>query len=310
MLPDGRGYEEIAIRHGDEYFFYAERYNGGRLVVTEVRPGPAPEDERTVPPMLETPYTVYYRHLAELVKNPRFVFNVSPVDGKDPSERVRVTFNYDWKGESVPRIREGWIDLCPRADWAVQEFLIKVPSGILIRRKIQYGEGSGPQKPLVEVRTSYLGLDGKAEGDHDVGRFKKQSLSPKPDEFYSFSAVGFPELNTRNFGSRGAELEVQPKTVSLLLAPDEERQVEIQISNHSPTSCSVVGGTFGCSREFYIGNVSLPVDVPPGATTSAILSVGHQKTPGSFSSEFVFYTSSSDQPTISVTVKIEVSKPR
>jgi hypothetical protein len=201
-LPDGRRYEEIAIRHGDEYFFSAERYNDGPLVVTEVRPGPAPEDERTVPPILEAPYTVYYRNLAELVKNPRFVFDVSAVDGKVPKERVRVTFTYDWKGEKLPRIREGWIELCPREDWAVHEFLIKDPRGNIIGRKTQFGDGSGPQKPLVEVRTSYLGFDGKAEGDHQVARFKKQTPSQKPDEFFSLSAVGLPELNLGNDCSR------------------------------------------------------------------------------------------------------------
>lgn len=203
VLPDGRRYEEVAIQHGDEYRFYAERYNDGPLVVTEVRPGPPGEDERTVPPALEAPYTVYYRHLAELVKNPRFVFDVSPVDGEDPSERVRVTFRYDTKGEKIPRIREGWIDLCPREDWAVQEFLIKDPNGICIGRKIQYGERSGSQKPLVEVRTSYLGSDGKTEGDQTLVRFKKQASSQKPDEFYSFSAVGLPELNIGRHKSRG-----------------------------------------------------------------------------------------------------------
>ena len=144
--------------------------------------------------MMEAPYTVYYRNLAELVKNPRFVFDVTAVDGKDHSERVRVTFSYDWKGEEIPRIREGWIELCPREDWAVQEFLIKESHGVFIGRKIQYGDGSGPQKPLVEVRTSYLGLDGKAQGDQTVARFKKQTPSQKPDEFFSFSAVGLPEL--------------------------------------------------------------------------------------------------------------------
>ena len=140
-LPDGRRYEEIAIRHGDEYFFYAERYNDGRLVVTDFRPGPAAEDERTVPPVLEAPYTVYYWYLAELVKNPRFVFDVSAVDGKDPSERVRVTFRYDSKGEKIQHIREGWIDLCPRDDWAVQEFLIKHPRGIFMGRRINTATG-------------------------------------------------------------------------------------------------------------------------------------------------------------------------
>src|SRR5262249_18495090 len=106
-MPDGRKYEEIAIRRGDRYFFTAERYDGGGLKVTDFRPGPAPEDERTVPPVLEAPYTVYYRDLAELVKNPRFAFDVSGVDGKDRSERVRLTFKYDPKGEKIPRILEG-----------------------------------------------------------------------------------------------------------------------------------------------------------------------------------------------------------
>ena len=201
-LADGRKYEEIAIRRGDRYFFTAERYDDGQLAVTEVRPGPAPEDERTVPPVLEAPYTVYYRDLAELVKNPRFVFDVSAVDGKDPSERVRLTFKYDPKGEKIPRILDGWIELCPRDDWAVQEFLIKNPKGTFIGRRIQYSDGIGPQKPLVQVITSYLGLDGKAQGDQSIALFKKQLPSQKPDEFFSCSAVGLPEPEPGNDGSR------------------------------------------------------------------------------------------------------------
>ena len=227
-VPDGRKYEEIAIRRGDRYFFTAERYDGGQLVVTEVRPGPAPEDERTVPPVLEAPYTVYYRDLAELVKNPRFVFDVSAVDGKDPSERVRLTFKYDPKGEQIPRILEGWIDLCPREDWAVQEFLIKNPKGTFIGRKIQYGDGIGPQRPLVQVITSYLGLDGKAQGDQSVAIFKKQMPSQKPDEFFSFSAVGLPEPELGNDGSRCSSNEVQPKPMSLLLSPGESSQARMK----------------------------------------------------------------------------------
>lgn len=203
VLPDGRRYEEIAIQRGDKYRFYAERYNDDRLVVTDVRPGPPGEGERTVPPVTEAPYTVYYRHLTELVKNPRFVFDVSAVVGKDPSERVRVTFLYDTKGEKIPRIREGWVELCPREDWAVQEFLIKDPNGNYIGRKIRYGEGSGPQKPLVEVRTSYLGPGGNTEGDQTLVRFKKQVPSQEPDEFYSSSAVGLPEFNFAGEKSRG-----------------------------------------------------------------------------------------------------------
>ena len=142
-------------------------------------------------------------------------------------------------------IREGWIDLCPRDDWAVQEFLIKHPRGIFIGRRIQYGDGTGPQKPLVEVMTSYLGLDGKAVGDQDVARFKRQTSEQKPDEFYSFSAVGLPSIRLEGLrdGTFPSLIEVQPKTVNLLLSPDEVRQVEFQISNHSPTNCSVVGGT-------------------------------------------------------------------
>ena len=201
-LPDGRRFEEVAIRHGDEYYFTAERYNDGPLIVTGVRPGPADDSERTVPPQLEAPYTVYYRYLAELVKNPRFRFDVSAVDGKETSERVRITFTYDWKGEQSPRLREGWIELCPRDDWSVQEFLIKESHGVLIHTKIQYGEGSGPQRPLVEVSTSYLGEDGKAKGDQTLARFKKQALSDEPDEFYSFSAVGLPELNMSSHRAR------------------------------------------------------------------------------------------------------------
>ena len=220
-LPDGRKYEEIAIRRGDRYFFTAERDDEGQLVVTEIRPGPAPEDERTVPPVLEAPYTVYYRDLAELVKNPRFVFDVSAVDGKDPSERVRLTFKYDPKGEKIPRILEGWIELCPRDDWAVQEFLIKNPKGTFIGRRIQYGDGIGPQKPLVHVITSYLGLDGKAQGDQSVALFKKQMPSQKPDEFFSFSAVGLPEPEPGKDGAQCGSIAVQPKTMSLLLSPGE-----------------------------------------------------------------------------------------
>lgn len=105
-------------------------------------------------------------------------------------------------------------------------------------------------------------------------------------------------------------VEVQPKSISLQLSPDEARQVEFQISNHSSTTCSVVGGTLGCSPDVCIDNVSLPVDVPPGATRSAIVSVGHVKSPGSFSREFVLYTSSSDRPRIGVRINIEVPKPR
>jgi hypothetical protein len=194
VMPDGRKYEEIAIRHGDAYYFTAERYDDSPLLVTEARPGPASFGERTVPPMMEAPYTVYYKELTELVKNPGFVFDVTAMEGKEPIERVRVTFRYDSKGDKVPRIREGWIELCPRDDWAVQEFLIKAPDGAFIRRTIQYGGGSGPQKPLVEVRTRYLGLDGKTEGDETLGRFKNQVPLDKHDEFYSFSAVGLPEL--------------------------------------------------------------------------------------------------------------------
>ncbi len=222
-LPDGRRYEEIAIRRGDRYFFYAERYDDGQLNVTEVRPGPAPEDERTVPPVLEAPYTVYYRDLAELVKNPRFVFDVAAVDGKDPSERVRLTFKYDPKGEQIPRILEGWVELCPRDDWAVSEFLIKQPKGNFIGRKIQYGDGSGPQKPLVQVITSYLGVDGKAQGDQSVALFKKQLPSQKPDEFFSFSAVGLPEPELGEDESRCGSIDVQPKTMSLLSPGESSR---------------------------------------------------------------------------------------
>jgi hypothetical protein len=212
-LPDGRKYEEIAIRRGDRYFFTAERYDDGQLVVTEVRPGPAPGDERTVPPVLEAPYTVYYRNLAELVKNPRFTFDVSAVDGKDPSERVRLTFKYDPKGEQIPRILEGWIELSPLQDWAVQEFLIKNPKGSFIGRRIQYGNGIGPQKPLVQVITSYLGLDGKSQGDQSVALFKKQMASQKPDEFFSFTAVGLSEPEPADDGTRCGLIEVRPKTI-------------------------------------------------------------------------------------------------
>jgi len=105
-------------------------------------------------------------------------------------------------------------------------------------------------------------------------------------------------------------IEVRPRTISLLLSPDEVRRVELQISNHSPTNCSIVGGTLGCFPEFCIENVSLPVDVPPGATKSVFVSVGHQKPPGSFSKEFLLYTSSIDQPRIRVRINIEVSEPR
>ena len=90
-------------------FLVPERFNGGPLFVTEVRPDRA-EDERTVPPILEAPYTVYYRSLAELVKNPRFVFEVSAVAGKVPKERVRVTFTYDWNGEKVPPSEKGGLN--------------------------------------------------------------------------------------------------------------------------------------------------------------------------------------------------------
>lgn len=129
ILDDGRKYEEIAIRNGDRYYFTAERYDDGQLVVTEVRQGPAAKNERTVPPILEAPYTVYYRYLSDLIKNPRFVFNVSTVNGQDPSDRMRINFTYDPKGEKTPRIQQGWIELCPRQNWAVQGFVIKDPRG-------------------------------------------------------------------------------------------------------------------------------------------------------------------------------------
>ena len=105
-------------------------------------------------------------------------------------------------------------------------------------------------------------------------------------------------------------IDVQPRTISVLLPPDGTRQVEFQISNHSPTACSVVGGTFGCAPDICIDNISLPVDIPPGTTKSAIISVGRQPSPGAFSKEFVFFTSSNEQPRIGVRINIEVSKPR
>jgi hypothetical protein len=105
-------------------------------------------------------------------------------------------------------------------------------------------------------------------------------------------------------------IEVRPKTISLLLSPDEERQVEFQFTNRSPTSFSVVGGTIGCAPEFCIKNISLPVNVPPGTAKSVIISIGNQASPGSYSKEFVFYTSSRDQPSISISINIEVAKPR
>lgn len=110
-------------------------------------------------------------------------------------------------------------------------------------------------------------------------------------------------------GAFPGPIEVQPKTISLLLSPNEMRQVEFQISNHSSSAFSVVGCTRTCSP-FCIENVSLPVDVPPRTTKSAIISVGKQVSPGSYSRELVFYNSSKDQPRISVRINLEVSKPQ
>ncbi len=203
ILPSGQEFEDIKVFRSGNYSFKAERIDDTPFVATEVKNGPRPQD-LDFPVGLKWPYSIQHRDLRELMLNPRFRINGIGHDGT----LVRVDFVYDMDDDPLPlRFRSGNFVLDPDLRWAIRSYEILSPKlGVLVRLENEYGSKRGDFIPLVQTTRRFQNesnaprRDKTLDGNKEVWEFNVYRPNNSPDSFYTFEAVGLPNLARQSSG--------------------------------------------------------------------------------------------------------------
>jgi hypothetical protein len=197
---NGQWAEHVSVFRAGDYSFRAERASpGGALVPTEVKTKRRPED-LTIPVGLKWPYTIEHRDLRELLDNPGFTITGLSAEGS----LVRMQFKHD-KHASDPlpqRFVSGHVLLDPERHWGIIEYEVaRLPNigGGFSRMECEYGPEQAGFVPIIRCTLNSVRKDGEI-GAKEVWEFSVCRPNNQPDSFYTFKAVGLPDLARSSAG--------------------------------------------------------------------------------------------------------------
>ncbi|MDQ3330390.1 MAG: hypothetical protein M3552_07035 [Planctomycetota bacterium] len=199
---DGRAVGATTVFRVADYAFEAEQANGSALVATEVRRAPRAAELAIAAP-LQFPYSIQFRDLRELIDNPRF--RITQI--RQENQTVRVDFRYDMEGDQVPlRFRSGHVVLMPQLHWAVRSYeILSANTAEPSRFENEFGPADGNFIPLIRstrrfTRGKVISTNESWNGNKEVWEFRTYRPNSKPDSFYTFEAVGLPNLARQSSG--------------------------------------------------------------------------------------------------------------
>ncbi len=191
---NGERIEEVEVIR-DRYRFTAERRGESPFVVTELRPGLRADQPVPYPKVLQLPYLLQWEDLGELLKDPCFVIGSVVAVESGGAPRVRVDFTYDPKGPRARRFVSGWVVFAPEDDWAIQQYRIRTLEGYQSEARLEYGarkDGFQPVKKWVRNSLDTTGVRVEARETYEFVHYERREI---PEEFFTFTALGLPELN-------------------------------------------------------------------------------------------------------------------
>lgn len=121
---------------------------------------------------------------------------MSGISSKAENDRelVTVNFTYDVLGDKNARFKSGWVEFSPDDNWAVQRYRVKTFDDYFREVTIRYGDRESGFQPILEIVTEYFD---NAEEDcavRETVTFDKCEQCVFPEDFFSFTAVGLPDV--------------------------------------------------------------------------------------------------------------------
>ena len=167
------------------------------FAVTDLQAGLAKDQGPLLPPALEAPWTVQFKNLGKLLLDPRFTMDAVSSLVENRQALVRVEFRYDCEGDKEARFKSGYVVLAPDSDWAVQRYRITNPDGWQCEQTLEYGEPVNGFRPIKRILKISFGMDGRSTLVRETTQFSRFERREIPEDFFTFSAVGLPELRPR-----------------------------------------------------------------------------------------------------------------
>lgn len=189
-------YESVVIRRGDEYWFDAERVGSAPFALTDLRWGAPANRDREPASELSAPFKIYYVHASSLLDDKRFTISSLSSQTSNGRELVRIEFAAREDVDPKDPIISGWAELSPGEDWAVRRYRVAViPVGKFADQTVEYGQRSETFQPLRSIEQRWYAVDGRTYLGGETVDFLHCRHADVPLEFFSFAAVGLPELS-------------------------------------------------------------------------------------------------------------------